>query len=299
MTWTPKSLLDWCGPFFESKGIPSPRLDAERLLAHVLGCSRLDLYLNLDRPLHEEELARFRDLVRRRGEREPTAYLTGEAGFWSLDLSVRPGCLIPRPETETVVECVLDAIRSARADDAAAARPLLVFEFGTGSAAIPLAVCSEATELRWLGLERSAQAMGVAAENRRRHADILEARRNRLWLVKGETPEALTGKPSYDLIVSNPPYIPTATLSTLEPEVSRWEPRDALDGGPDGLRWHRALLVFAARCLAPGGSLVLEIGFDQEQALRELADAHAELSLQEVRRDLGKRPRAVWFRKLG
>jgi release factor glutamine methyltransferase len=297
MIWTPKSLLDWCGPHFESKGIPSPRFDAERLLAHALGCTRLDLYLNFDKPLAEAELTRFRELVRRRGEREPAAYLLGEAGFWKLTLVVRPGCLIPRPETETLVEAILEAVRRRR--EGTPGTRLRVAELGTGSAAVPLAVFSDAEHLDWLAVERSAEAISVAAENRARHAELLTPRGNRLLLVRGEGFESARPDGRYDLVVSNPPYIPSAVIDSLEPEVSRWEPHAALDGGADGLRWYRYLLDFAAKHLAPGGSLLVEIGFDQAEAVSELVRAQPGLSLREVRRDLGQRPRVVWAVRAG
>jgi len=298
MIWTSKSLLDWCGPYFAGKGIPSARFDAERLLAHALGCTRLDLYLNFDKPLAETELTRFRELVRRRAEREPTAYLLGEAGFWKLTLAVRPGCLIPRPETETLVAAVLDAIRLRRqgAPDPPSlpTARLRAVELGTGSAAIPLAVFSDAEHLSWLALEHSPQALSLAAENRTRHAELLEPRGNRLWLVRGDGFWALGPAARLDLVVSNPPYIPTGTIASLEPEVSQWEPREALDGGADGLRWYRVLLEFAQTHLAPEGSLLVEIAFDQADAVSGLVRAHGALALREVRRDLGGRPRVVW-----
>ena len=297
MTWTPKSLLEWSEGYFAGKGIESARFDAERLLAHALGCARIDLYLQFDKPLAEPELARFRELVRRRAEREPVPYLTGEVGFWNLSLAIRPGCLIPRPDTETLVEAVLAAVAErapGAAGSAAPPAPLRIVELGTGSAAIPLAVCSEAHGISWIALERSAEALAVAAENRRAHAALLEPRQNRLHLVRGGALEALAPAFRPDLVVSNPPYIPSASIDALEPEVARFEPHAALDGGPDGMDGHRGLVAFAAARLAPGGALLLEIGFDQEDAVRALIAAHAPLRMREVRRDLGGRPRVVW-----
>jgi release factor glutamine methyltransferase len=298
MTWTPKALLGWCTGHFEGKGIPSARLDAERLLAHALGCSRLDLYLNFDKPLAEAELNRFRELVRRRGEREPLAYLTGEAGFWNLTLCAAPGCLVPRPETETLVEAVLDAVRERRAGDRDATDPALrIVELGTGSAAIPLAVLSETCGLSWLAVERSRAALGVARENVRRYAELLTPRCNHLQLVRGDALECVRGDFRPDLVVSNPPYIPSVSIDALEPEVSRWEPREALDGGPDGLRWYRYLLDFARARLAPGGALIVEIGHDQAAAVNALNPAG--LARKELRRDLGGRDRVLWWERDG
>jgi release factor glutamine methyltransferase len=356
--WTPKTLLAWTEGYLRAKGVATPRLDAELLLAHSLGLKRLDLYLQFDRPMAAPELTRFREQVRRRGERIPVAYLTGEAEFWSLTLEMAPGCLIPRPDTETLVDEVLAAIaelrglppqlpggtpppladaadgtpppladaadgtpppRAEAADGSAqppAERPLLapapvpappalaltVLELGTGSGAIALAACSETEGLTWIALERSPEALAVARRNRTRHAALLAPRRNRLWLVRGDGFAALKsaapGGPA-DLIVSNPPYIPSAAIGDLMPEVSRYEPRAALDGGPDGLAFYRLLLAEAAQRLRPGGRLVVELGHDQLQAVRGLAAAHPALAEAGIRRDLGGHARVLDLRKLG
>ena len=315
--WTPKSLLEWTESYFRSKGIATPRLDAELLLAHALGVQRLDLYLQFDRPLAAGELTGFRAMVRRRGERIPVAYLTGEAGFWSLTLDMAPGCLIPRPDTETLVEAVLAAIaelrglaprfpRSATGPAAGpgeaqpaepAPSPLTVLELGTGSAAIPLAVCSETQGLTWIALERSPEALAVARRNRVRHASLLGPRHNRLWLVRGAGFAALRGQA--DLMVSNPPYIPSGAVAELMPEVSQHEPRAALDGGPDGLDGYRLLLPEAADRLRPGGRLLVELGHDQLQAVRALASAHPALAEAGIRRDLAGHVRVLDLRKAG
>jgi release factor glutamine methyltransferase len=246
--WTPKSLLDWTDGWFASRDIPTPRLDAELLLAYVLGLRRLDLYLQFDRPLDAAELTRYRELVRKRADRVPVAYLTGEVGFWNLTLDIAPGCLIPRPDTETLVEAVLDAIAEIRAaNQAANAEALTVLELGIGSAAIPLALCSELEALTWIGVDRAPKALSVAARNVRRHAALLEPRGNRLGLVCGDGFDAVRPDLAVDLIVSNPPYILSGDIPGLMPEVAMAEPRQALDGGPDGLRFYHLLIAEAAR----------------------------------------------------
>jgi release factor glutamine methyltransferase len=292
--WTPIALLDWSAAYFAGKGIASARFDAERLLAHVLGCSRLELYLHHDQPLAGPELTAFRELVRRRAQREPVPYLTGEVGFWNLTLAIRPGCLIPRPDTETLVEAVLAALRGSERTGAA---PPRVLELGTGSAAIPLAVCSESAPLVWIACEREAAALAVARENRARYAEMLAARRQRLWLLQADGFAALQAGFRAELLVSNPPYIPSAAIAALEPEVARYEPRAALDGGADGLAAHRLLVQAATERLLPGGDLLLEIGSDQADAVTALIAARPGLALQEVRRDLEGRPRVVWARR--
>jgi len=289
--WSPHSLLNWTEGYFQEKGIPSPRLDAELLLAHVLGCRRIDLYLQFDRPLGEDELTRFRELVRARGQRRPLAYLVGEAEFWSLPLAVREGILVPSPDTETLVEGILAAVAALRA--AEPARPLLTLELGTGSAAIPLAVCSEVEGMRWVAVERSAAAMAVAAENRRRHAGLLTPRSNALELVLGDRFEAIAAGCRPHLVAGNPPYIPRGTIDRLMPEVSKAEPRLALDGGRDGGDFQRYLLAYAERALAPGGHLLMEMGSDQERRLRGELAQHGGLRLVGVRNDLAGHPRVL------
>jgi len=289
--WTIKALLDWTASYFGRHGLPTPRLDGELLLAHVLGCTRLDLYLRFDQPLTPAELAAFRALVRARAGRTPVAYLVGEVGFWNLTLAIRPGCLIPRPDTETLVEVALEAIAALRGADAAA--PLAVAELGPGSGAVPLALCSEVEGLTWVAVELAPAALAVAAENRRRHAALLAPRRNALHLVRGRGLSVLAPGWRPHLVVSNPPYIPSADIDGLAPEVARAEPRVALDGGPDGLALHRELLAWAARQLPPGGRLLLEMGYDQEPTLRALAAELPALRVVEVRRDLAGHPRVL------
>lgn len=295
--WTPKTLLEWTAGWFDAKGVPTPRLDAELLLAHVLEVRRLDLYLQFDRPLNAAELSRYRELVRKRAERTPVAYLTGQVGFWDLTLDIAPGCLIPRPDTETLVEAALVAISELRANDPA--RPLTAAELGTGSGAIPLALCAETEGLAWLGVERSRGALAVALRNAHRHAALLEPRRNRLWLVHGDGFEAVRPDPLLDLIISNPPYIPAGDIPDLMPEVARSEPALALDGGPDGLRFHRMLIGEAARLLRPGGRLVLELGHDQLGAVQGLVHGSTGLSTIHTRKDLGGHVRAIDVRRSG
>jgi release factor glutamine methyltransferase len=290
-------------------------MDAELLLAHVLALRRLDLYLQFDRPLGAPELARYRELVRRRAERIPVAYLTGEVGFWNLTLGIAPGCLIPRPDTETLVESVLAALAepSGAEDDSGSAEAALakaglaaaravgtrrvVLELGTGSAAIPLAVCSEVRDLTWIAVERSPAALAVARGNRQRHAALLGPRGNRLWLIGGDAFTALRTDLRADLIVSNPPYIPSAAIAGLMPEVSQAEPRLALDGGVEGLAFLRLLLAEAETRLLPHGRLVVELGHDQLAAVRGLLASTPSLSEAGVRHDLGGHARVLDVRR--
>ena len=291
--WTIKTLLDWSVGFFAQKGIADARLDAELLLAHLLGLQRIDLYLQFDRPVNSEKLAGLRELVRERARRVPTAYLVREAAFWDLTLAVGPGVLIPRRETEILVEAVLQAIADLRAAPGAASERLRVLELGTGSGAIPLAVCGEVTVLVWAACERAPEALAYARENRRRHSGLLEPRGNALHLWLGNRFAAVAPSFRPHLIVSNPPYVPDDEFGALQPEIARNEPPQALRGGPDGLDFHRYLLAEADERLAPGGRLLLEIGADQAASLRALLAAHPALREVELRADYAGRDR-VW-----
>ncbi len=289
--WTPKSLLDWTEGFFRSKGVQTPRLDGELLLAHVLHCRRLDLYLQFDRPLAAAELSAYRELVVARAARTPVAYLLGSVGFWNLTLAIRPGVLIPGPDTETLVESVLQSAQQRRA--ALGVQPLRVLELGPGSGAIPLAACAETQGLTWVAVERSAQAIAVAAENRARHAALLAPKGNALHLVRGDRFAAIAPGAHFDLLVSNPPYIASAALGGLMPEVAQAQPHEALDGGASGLEFHEYLLTQAQQRLAPGGWMLLEIGFDQEAALTQLLARQPHLQAGEFLKDLGGQPRVL------
>ena len=292
-TWTPTSLLQWTEGFLRGKGIDTPRLDAEVLLAHVLGCPRINLYLQFDRPLSATELGAYRELVRARAGRTPVAYLVGTAGFWKLTLAVSPGVLIPRPDTETLVEATLRAIAALRERQGNPEAPLTALELGTGSAAVPLAVCFETRHMRWLSVEALREACAVAAENRRRHAHLLAPRHNALNLVRGDRFAALASGYSPHLIVSNPPYIPSAEIPGLMPEVSQAEPRAALDGGMDGMVFQRYLLDHAATHLPPGGRLLMEMGPEQGAPLATAAGRRPGLRVLGIHKDLAGRDRVI------
>ena len=258
--------------FLEGKGVPSPRVDSEHLVAHALGVSRLELYLQHDRPLTEDELATARELVRRRGGREPLAYVLGEWGFRGLTLAVDRRVLIPRPETEVVVErclALLDGIE----------RPE-VLDVGTGSGAIALAIADEHPSARVMGIDASEEALEVAEENSRRTGAAITVLRHDLR-------DGLPGGP-YDLVVSNPPYVLPEEIDTLEAEVREWEPRVALVG--TGAT--EAVAAGAREVLRAGGGLVLEVA-DGKAA--EVSALLASLGFTDVEAtlDLAERDRVV------
>ena len=262
--WTIIALLQRTTRYFEEQAIESPRLDAELLLAFALGITRIDLYLRHDQPLNPEELHRFRELVKRRRAREPVAYITGTKAFWDLELAVSPEVLIPRPETECVVEAALAFLEVY---DGPPVRRLL--DLGTGSGALALTLAHSCPEDRVVAVDRSRRALAVAQRNCRHHH--LE---DRVAFVAGDWVDMLHAPPaSFDLIVSNPPYIPSRQIDALQPEITRYEPRIALDGGPDGLDCLRAIIRQTPPLLKQGGALMLEIGHDQYRAVVQLAEA--------------------------
>lgn len=256
--WTILRLLEWTKRFFESKGIDTARLDAELLLAHALGCRRIDLYARYDEVPAGQPLDRFREMVRQRARRVPARYLTGETGFRSLTLTVNPSVLIPRPETEFLVEQALERIPEGE--------PRLVADLGTGSGAIAIAMAVERPQARAVATDASAEALAVARANAERHEVAA-----RIAFRQGRWLEALEPGTVFDAIVSNPPYVATADLERAMPEVRDHEPRAALDGGPDGLDAFRGLVAEAPAWLKAGGWLIVEVGAGQARVVADLA----------------------------
>ena len=281
--WTPLRLLEWTTRRFAGAGIDSPRLAAQILLAHALGINRVQLYVQHDKPLGPDELGRYRELVRRRLGGEPVAYLTGGQEFWSLPLAVDPRVLVPRRDTETLVELILDQV-----DRAAALR---IADLGTGSGAIALALARELPHARLVATDRSADALAVAEDNAARLG-----RAARGELREGDLYGALAAGERFDVLASNPPYVASGDIDRLAPEVRR-EPRAALDGGPDGLDHLRRLVAGAAgHLVSPGGLLALEHGFDQGPAVRAEIDASSAFQPAATRADLAGQPRVTWSR---
>ena len=273
--WTVLKVLKWTTGYLAERGIEGGRLDAELLLADLLQLDRVGLYLNFDRPLDPGELARFRERVGRRARREPLQYILGRAEFWSLPFRVGPAVLVPRPDTEVLVEEALDR---------APVTPQIL-DVGTGSGAIAVALAHELPAARVTALDISATALAVAQQNA---ADNGVAERIRF--VEGDlhalAPEA------FDLVVANPPYIAEGELAGLMPEVRDFEPRLALAGGADGLDAYRALARQAPRLLTAAGWLLVEVGAGQAEAVRALLAA-AGLTNLFCRDDYAGVPRVV------
>lgn len=292
--WTIASILNWTQVHFEKTRPDSPRLDAELLLASVLDCPRLDLYLRADQPLNEQERGAYRELVQQRAEGCPVAYLTGEKEFWSLTLEVNKSTLIPRPDTETLVETAVEQIRKWQKTNPETT--CKIAELGTGTAAIPLALCSELRNLDIITVDCSAEILAVASRNLQNHESLLSPRNNNVQLVESNLFSKINPDAKLDFIVSNPPYIPTDIIKTLQIDVSQYEPHAALDGGPDGLSFYRYLLETSPGLLTAEGEMLLEIGFDQEIVLTSLLDNFPEWKSSAFLPDLQGNTR-VW--KLG
>lgn len=264
---------DWLA----ARGVPSPRREAELLAQAALGLDRLQLVLQRERPLEAAERDAIRALVQRRGAREPLAWILGRVGFHDIDLQMRPGVLVPRPDTEALVEA---ALRRIPADAA-----LFLADVGCGSGAIGLAVAAARPGVKVYAIDLSEEALALTRENVARLG--LQAR---VAVLRGDLLAAIPPQRPVDLVLSNPPYIPSAQIEGLEPEVARFEPRRALDGGEDGLAVYRRLLP-QVRARARLGVL-LEIGHDQGPAVAALA---RQQGLEEVRvePDLARRDRVV------
>jgi len=279
-TWTPLKLLGWTQGFLAGKGVDAPRLTAELLLAHALGCDRVRLYLDFDKPVGEGELARFRELVKRRAGGEPTAYLTGTREFFGHRLAVDARVLIPRPETEQLAELALAALPEGGA----------ALDLGTGSGALAIALCLGRPGAAVTGVDLSPEALEVARAN----AAALSAA---VTFLCGDLYAPVPAGARYHVIVSNPPYVPTGELSRLQREVQR-EPRLALDGGADGLDLLRRVVDGAPSRLEPGGVLVLEMHEAHLESLPALCRA-AGFASAETRRDLSGLPRLTLARMAG
>ena len=268
--------------FFESKGVPNARLDTDTLIAHSLGIKRLELYLDLDRPLTEAQLAELRPLVKRRAEREPLQYIVGTVDFCDLELKVDRRALIPRFETEELIELVTEALTED---------PKMILDLGTGSGALALALANKYPEASVDAVDVSAVALSLAQENA-----LSLGLDSRVTFHEGSWWYPLgSGEQRYDLIVSNPPYLTDEEMTTAEPEVVDHEPHQALVSGVDGLDDIRLIFKDVVSHIKPGGLLALETGIAQTAALDALAAA-ADLQGECVN-DLSGRPRFYFARK--
>ncbi|MDP2861554.1 MAG: HemK/PrmC family methyltransferase [Desulfobacterales bacterium] len=294
--WTIIKLLQWTTSYFKSNGIDSPRATAEILLAHTLGLKRIDLYLRHDQPLNRSELDLFKSLIKRRTNKEPVAYIVGGKEFWSMTLEVSQDVLIPRPETECLVEEALSVLAKEHLCNPNPDKrdsfqyplegckevyeiiscrknagnnlllPKRILEMGTGSGAVILAIASQKPEHLYFASDISINALGIALKNAKQLGFD-----NKISFFCGNWFLSLMGEDIFfDIIISNPPYIRRNDIGNLQPEINRFEPLEALDGGEDGLDHVRHIIEHAHQFLNNEGNLLLEIGHDQKDAVDKI-----------------------------
>lgn len=317
-SWTTLKLIEWTTEYFTKHGIPNPRLDTELLLSHVLKKKRIELYLDFEKAVSENNLAAFKELIRRRSKREPLQYIIGEQDFCGVPIKVTPAVLIPRPETELLVEKVLplvtchsplvkksDSIDMQRAPSNENRATIL--DLCTGSACIIAALANELPDARFVGTDISAAALDVARQNIERWKDRVELLCGNLFEPLSPPPfpsplppkDRRTGEGKgmggvgFNIITSNPPYVPESELATLQPEVRDFEPKEALIAGEDGLAIIRKIINAAHGFLKPDGYLVLEIGDGQADAVRKLITNAGHYSEPELVKDYGGIERIV------
>jgi release factor glutamine methyltransferase len=276
-TWNVRRLLEWTEDFLRKRGMESPRLEAQILLAHALGCKKIDLYVRFEEVPADDKRAAFREIIKKRADGMPVAYLVGYREFFSLEFAVTPAVLIPRPETETLV---VEALRILK--------PMIaprVLDLGTGSGAIAVTLARQHKTAQITAVDLCPLALGVAAGNAAKHG-VAE----RIAFVEGDLFAPVAGQ-TFDVIVSNPPYIAKSEFAALDMGVRDFEPRQALDGGVDGLDFYRRITVEAPAFLVPGGRIFIEMGATQEAAVRELFASQFDLG--PTIKDSAGRPRVL------
>lgn len=288
--------------FLQRKGVESPRLQTELLLAHVLKLPRIKLYLNFERHLTSAEADTLRELIKRRGQREPLQHIVGSTSFCGLEIAVNRHVLVPRPETELLAEAgwqfLIEQPTTHNPQPTANARKTgletgapLVLDFGTGSGCIGISLAVKCPAARVVATDVSPEALAVAEQNAARNGVG-----GKLQFFCGDGFAALPEESRFDLVISNPPYIPSAEIPSLQPEVRDFDPRGALDGGKDGLSFYRLLARQTVRHLNPGGKLMLEFGDGQVSALREMFEAQKWI-VEAVRKDYTQRQRILIARR--
>lgn len=278
--WTVGSLLDWTAQYFVKKGCDSPRLDAEVLLAHALKLKRIDLYARYNEAIEEGAKAKFRDLVRRRAEGCPVAYLVASKEFYSLPFFVNQDVLIPRPDTECLVDV---ALRIAKKENWRT-----ILDLGTGSGCIAIALAKSLPQVKIVAVDISPKALAVASKNA-----ITNKVADRVSFVLGDLFAPLEKGLVFDAIVSNPPYIPDSDIKDLDKDVKDYEPRLALSGGTDGFSIFDQILPGAGLRLNQGGHLFIEIGAPQEEPSRARFQSYPQFQLHPTILDGGRNPRVL------
>lgn len=289
--WTIQEILNVTAEFLKDKGIESPRLCAEVLLAHQLKKSRVEIYLEFDQLLNSSEIAGYRSLIRRRLKREPVQYITGHQEFWSLDFLVSPAVLIPRPETEVLVEEAIKIKKNNLLPDSDQPK---ILDLGTGSGAIAITLAKEiGSATIWAG-DIASEALAVARDNAKHH----NINNSRINFYQGDLWQPFSN-PSiiFDMIISNPPYIPTMAFQALPLEVRHFEPRIALDGHENGIYFIKRIIEESATYLKPGGWLLIEMDPDQTEKALYLLDSTQSFGYKERLMDYQKKYRIVKAQK--
>ena len=271
--------------FLEKRGVESPRLQGELLLAHLLKMPRMKLYLNFDRVLTAPETDALREFIKRRGQREPLQHITGSTSFCGYEIAVSRHVLVPRPETEMLVELGLEFLSAPNP------RPSACLDFCTGSGCIAIALAAKCPGAGIVATDISPEALAMARENSRRNQVV-----DRIEFLAGDGFAALAAGREFDLIVSNPPYIPSAEIATLEPEVRDFDPRIALDGGADGLEFYRLIASQAGPFLRRGGKIMVEFGDGQADAIRRIFETEKWI-VEAVKDDYSQRARILIAKK--
>lgn len=282
--WTIKKLLDWMSGHFAEKKIDSPRLTAELLLSYVLNMQRIELYMNFDKEVAKPNLDKLRDLVKRCLNHEPVQYLTERTEFYSISLKVSPACLIPRPETELLVERAIEFLRTRSG-------PQYVCDLCTGSGCIAVAIAKNYPDAKIIATDICDNALKIAAENIAKY-NLAE----KIRILNGDLFEPIIAEldvKEFDLITCNPPYISHSEMEKLEPKVKNHEPHLALNGGPDGLDIYRRIADQAGTYLKKGGLLLLEIGYLQGSAVKKLLEETKIFGDIKVEKDLSNNDRIV------
>jgi release factor glutamine methyltransferase len=289
-TWTIQKLLNWVTEFLTGKGIDSPRLSAELLLSHVVGLKRIELYTQFDKPVAKQQLDMLHDLVKRAGQNEPIAYLVGRTEFYSLELNITTDCMIPRPETELLVARAIEFLRTRRTGTQ------FVCDLCTGSGCIAVAIAGNYPNARIIATDICDAALAIAAGNVEKYQ-----LGDRITLLCGDLFDPIISGldvNEFDLIVCNPPYVSDAEYEKLDRNVKDYEPKIALFAGVDGLDIYRRIIEKAEQFLKPGAALMLEIGYAQGRAVKELLEQTGVFAEIKIEKDFHNNDRIVSARKV-
>ncbi|MGD8786724.1 MAG: peptide chain release factor N(5)-glutamine methyltransferase [Phycisphaerales bacterium] len=287
--WTIQKLLNWINEYLTNKGIESPRLSAEILLSGVLGLKRIELYTQFDKTVAAEQLDKLRDLVRRAGQQEPVAYLVGKTEFYSMELNITSACMIPRPETELLVERAIEFLRTRHGTQ-------FVCDLCTGSGCIAVAIGKNFPDARIIATDICDEALAIADENIKKHQ-----LKNKITLLCGDLFDPIISGldvEKFDLIVCNPPYVSSAEYEKLDKNVKDYEPRKALFAGIDGLDIYRRIIEKADEFLKPDAALMMEIGYAQGPAIRELLEQSGAFTEIKIEKDFHNNDRIVSAKKI-